>query len=261
MDRVALPLDEVHVWWAPIEPMREDFASALRAMLSEDERQRQETMVLARRRDEYLVSRALVRSVLSHYRALAPTAWRFVANAHGRPRVAAAADAGELDFNLSHTRGMVVCAVAHGRRVGVDVEWRDETVEVMDIGARHFAPSEYADLCATPADARCLRFFTYWTLKESYIKARGQGLSIALDSFAFALHAQLPPQLHLADGDPTAMAPSPQWQSAVVPLTQHHLAALTFSRRPSAEIVKPVWRPACDLPHAPWYRSRVVPAS
>ena len=53
------------------------------------------------------------------------------------------------------------------------------------IANRFFSPTEAAALSGVPEHRRQERFFEYWTFKESYIKARGMGLSIPLDRFSF----------------------------------------------------------------------------
>jgi len=181
----------VHVWLLGA-PEEADDARATRALalLDADERAR-----LSRLRDgadarRYLFAHALARTMLTRYAPeVPPEGWRFRLGAHGRPEIADAP--GALRFNLSHTAGLVACAVAHGRDVdvGVDVEhlyprgWGDEAC--LEIAAAHFAPAEAAALAAAPADARRALFFELWTLKEAYAKARGFGLALPLASFSF----------------------------------------------------------------------------
>src|SRR6185295_2220740 len=100
-----------------------------------------------------------------------------------------AAEAG-LSFNISHTRSLIVLAVAKERAVGVDVEnvqAREIEIRVAD---RFFAVPEVAALHAVPPDRQQYRFFEYWTFKESYIKARGMGLSLPLGKFGFHFPAE-----------------------------------------------------------------------
>ena len=125
-------------------------------------------------------------------------------------------------LNLSHTDGLVALAVAK-TPVGVDVEdlqRRGRTVELSD---RFFAPSEARALRALPEAAQRSRFFDLWTLKEAYIKARGQGLAIPLASFAFDL-----------DHGPLAFQPQPGdpiiWQFARMDPTPRHRLALALAR-------------------------------
>jgi 4'-phosphopantetheinyl transferase len=82
---------------------------------------------------------------------------------------------------------MIVFGVAQGLELGVDVENSDRRKASLAIAARYFAPSEVVQLSALSADEQANRFFEFWTLKESYIKARGMGLSIPLDKFCFDL--------------------------------------------------------------------------
>ncbi len=86
---------------------------AYRALLSEAERERQDRFLFARDRHRDLVTRALVRIVLSRYADLAPEAWRFVPNRYGRPGIAnPAAGLRDLSFNISHGGARVIVAVA-----------------------------------------------------------------------------------------------------------------------------------------------------
>jgi 4'-phosphopantetheinyl transferase len=105
----------------------------------------------------------------------------------GRPEIAAPALEPRLRFSLSHTRGIVACAIAREIDVGFDVEdlSRDAPLEV----AERFAPSERDDIASLGSGDREERLFIYWTLKEAYAKARGLGLSLHLDQTTFDLRS------------------------------------------------------------------------
>ncbi len=154
-----------------------------RALLCAQEIERMERFHFAQDRRRDLVARALVRTVLSRYASLSPSQWRFSDDANGRPRIANPPAGLELDFNLSHSAEMVVLAVSD-RAIGVDVEHiaRDADIERLD---RYFSATERAGLLALAPPGRRRRFFELWTLKESYLKARGVGLRLPLDAFAF----------------------------------------------------------------------------
>ena len=136
----------------------------------------------------FLATRVLVREVLSRYAAVHPADWQFVADRWGKPRVSQPAPRPPLHFNLANTRGLVVCgvSVAHDA-IGVDAERLDRSVNYTSLAARFFAAQEADDLRALPPEQRPRRFFEYWTLKESYIKARGLGLAVPLDECAFTI--------------------------------------------------------------------------
>lgn len=166
-------------------------AAGYEALLDASERERRARFKAEGAALQHLVGRALVRCSLSRYADVPPTAWRFEPNRYGCPAVAAPAGT-DLVFNLSHTDGLVACAVTRGLAVGVDVERVERRVEVEKLARYSFAPSEAQTLLAAPEEARRELFFAYWTLKEAYIKARGMGLALPLDGFAFDIAGPQP---------------------------------------------------------------------
>jgi 4'-phosphopantetheinyl transferase len=152
------------------------------SMLSEDERARWRSFKFDRHRCVYLATRILVRTALSHYYPLAPAAWQFQLNSHGKPRVEP--DCG-LYFNLSNSLDLVVCLISKGAEVGVDLESHSRANEIADLAPEVFSPLELVQLEALRGRERLDRALSLWTLKESYIKARGTGLSLPLKEFSF----------------------------------------------------------------------------
>jgi 4'-phosphopantetheinyl transferase len=136
----------------------------------------------------FLAARILLRSVLSQYAALPPAEWRFETNAFGRPYIANVDAPSGLSFNLSHKPGCITCLIGAGRELGVDVEdCAAGRTNFLEIAGRFFSASE-ADALRDLPDALCRRrFYELWTLKESYIKARGIGLSLGLSRFSFSI--------------------------------------------------------------------------
>jgi 4'-phosphopantetheinyl transferase len=168
---------------------------AYRSLLSEDEHARMARFVFDRDRHAFLLTRALVRTTLSRYAAVPPAQWKFIANVHGRPEILdRPSGVPDLRFNLSHTDGLIACAVTIGREVGVDVEQVTRHL-THDVASRYFAPAEVTDLKRLPEGEQQRVFFDYWTLKEAYIKARGFGLALPLGDFAFKLGPPHPPQI------------------------------------------------------------------
>ncbi len=171
---------------------------SLRQLLSAEERQRGARFLHAEDRHRFLLTRSLVRTTLSRYAPVAPQDWIFTANEHGRPAIANThPQAAGLCFNLSHTRGLIILGVCRDRELGVDVENIRERTPTPGIAERFFAPQESAALASLPEERRHERFFAYWTLKESYIKARGRGMSIPLDRFCFTFAEESSIHLHI----------------------------------------------------------------
>ena len=125
MDLIIQPTSaEIHVWLTFCEAISEEhLLVTYRELLNDMEKKEESRFYCPRDRHRYLVTRALVRTVLSHYASVDPKDWVFSADAYGRPQIVnpQAADA-RLSFNVSHTQGLIVLGVAKGRSLGVDVE-------------------------------------------------------------------------------------------------------------------------------------------
>ena len=229
----VLPFSAVH-----IDLVETDNAAALdkldsyKALLSKDEHDRMARLVFDRDQRAFVITRAHVRTMLSRYAAVAPADWRFIENVHGRPEILdRPAGTPDLRFNISHTDGLIACAVTIGREVGVDVEHIGRHL-THDIAGRFFAPDEVADLRRLPLEDQERVFFDYWTLKEAYIKARGFGLALPLGEFAFKLNPPGQPAITFLpslDDDPSTWQFMQDW-----PTPRHRLGLAV--RRDGADL-------------------------
>ena len=156
------------------------------ALLSEAERAQHQRYIPPQKRHEYLVTRVLVRTVLGRALGVEPQSLQFTTNEWGRPALMPPAP---LHFNVSHTEGLVVCLVSSNPEMGVDTERLARAPDLLALAPTVFAPQELRDLAALPASEQAHRAVVLWTLKESYIKARGMGLALPLDGFAFRFDA------------------------------------------------------------------------
>ena len=228
---MVLRPEDIHLWLAfPDEIRDEGLIAAYEKLMSGAEHARYKRFRFEKDRRLHLVARALVRTTLSRYASLEPGDWSFVANRHGRPEIEAAAGTPPLRFNLSHTKGIVICGVALDRDIGVDVENHDRAGKKMDIAKRFFSASEYADLARIPEPQRNERFFHYWTLKESFIKAHGKGLSLPLDQFTFHLTDDHPLRISF---DPRLGGDPEQWQFWLMMPTARSSMAVSLFKGPS----------------------------
>lgn len=186
--RACLTPDEsqVHVWWVDLRQVHANDVALCAEILSDDEVTSVGRICDERSQSEHLVARWLARTALSKYEAVAPQTWRFRTDETGKPEIAEPAGTG-LHFNLSHSDGLVVCAVARGRRVGVDVESLDRAAPARVDATRLLAGPEIRAIDDAAAAERDRMFLRLWTLKEAFLKGLGLGLSVALHSFAFSL--------------------------------------------------------------------------
>jgi 4'-phosphopantetheinyl transferase len=178
---------DVHLW-------RGRFAAdsaarpVLEQHLSEDEREHAARFRFEPDRRRYVVARGMLRRIVACYVAVRPDKLRFHYEKHGRPVLMAQPERC-IDFNVSHSGELIVIAVARARKVGVDVEKVRPDIEAVKIAERFFSPDEVRMLLSLPDDQRAQAFFRCWTRKEAYLKARGEGLAVALDSFDVTLGA------------------------------------------------------------------------
>jgi 4'-phosphopantetheinyl transferase len=196
---VAPPQNRIDVWMTRTEEaVVRDRVDAYRKLLSPDESRRAERFVHPGPAMLFVVGRALARTMLSRYAAVQPRDWPFTIDGHGRPELAMRpAHVPDLRFNLTHTNGLVACAVTIGRELGIDVEHIGRPLN-FDVPERFFSQQEVEDLRALPKLEQRTAFFDYWTLKESYIKARGLGLALPLRHFTFVRSADRDPAITFA---------------------------------------------------------------
>lgn len=220
---------EIQLWLADLSELGEAGLAACHRYLSAEERQRNRRLAdpAAQRAD--LAARALVRLALGRALDLDPGELRFAAGPHGKPfldRLGGASPA----FNLSHCRHLVVCALARQGRLGVDVECTGRRLAVERLVRRYCADVERAALAELPPERRAGRFLELWTLKEAFLKARGEGISLGPRKAAFRL-----------DGDAIAARfdpalgerPEAWWFGLFAPVPAHRLAlALGDGARP-----------------------------
>lgn len=181
---LTLDADTIHLWHFELEsnPLRMD--AQYLDWLSPAERNRHDRLLIANRRQHYLLGKIMQRQILSHYEELEPRDWQFEDNAWGKPAVALRPDPG-LHFNLSHSGNAYVMAVARHGELGVDIEFAQRGRRVSKLAGRYFSAQEAHWLLAQEASRQQELFYDFWTLKEAYIKARGMGLALSLDGFSF----------------------------------------------------------------------------
>jgi 4'-phosphopantetheinyl transferase len=171
---------EIHVWRAWLDGCD---SQQLSRTLSAEERARAEKFHRSEDRHQFIAARGLLRRILGRYLKIAPEDLRFCYGSHGKPALEAGTSGQALHFNLAHSRGLALYAIALGHEVGVDLEYVCQNLKYKGIAERFFSAREYADLCAFPAGEQRRVFFNYWTHKEAFVKATGEGLAYRLDEF------------------------------------------------------------------------------
>lgn len=191
--------DEVHVWKADLAlPSLE--VARLAGLLDEAEARRASRFRFERDRAAFTAARAILRTLVGRYLGRRAEDVRFSYGSEGKPSLAG--DPVSLTFNLSHSSGVALFAFARRRAVGIDIERVRDQPDLGELAERFFSPAEVAVFQGLPPAARMTAFFLCWTRKEAYIKARGGGLSIPLDTFSVSFGSGDPPALLESSLDP-----------------------------------------------------------
>ncbi len=133
------------------------------------------------REDAYrgLLADLLVRYILCTHHFIPLDEIQFQYNEYGKPYLP---NYTNCNVNLSHSGEWVVCGTSV-EPIGVDVE-QQKPID-MEIAKHYFSTQEYTDLeMKSEGEEQLSYFYDLWTLKESYMKAVGKGLSIPLASFS-----------------------------------------------------------------------------
>lgn len=176
-------------------------------------------------RERYLVARALVRCVLSRHLRVAPEELVFEYNRWGKPFVLRPPCFPRLFFNLSHTQGAVICAIAYDE-LGVDIEQVDHERPALRIARYTFTDNEVKELEALSHNAISEKFIDFWVLKEAYTKGRGMGLSLPLSSFEITLSEHSTPDIEV---DPS-VCDGHEWRFQLITLDPLHRVACAVRR-------------------------------
>jgi 4'-phosphopantetheinyl transferase len=183
---LELYADSAHVWTLRTHSIPDPVVAACRNSLSTPEQERWRLLLTPAKRRQFALTRAWIREILSLYLNRPPERLAFSANAFGKPELLPEAPGTVVPrFNLSHCDGLLACIVARDADVGIDVERLGACIETSRLADTVLTSEEASDLHGLEGMARQRRFMQYWTLKESYLKARGMGLSLPIRAVGF----------------------------------------------------------------------------
>ena len=148
--------------------------------LAPEERARAARFVFNRDCVRFVNARAGLRAVLGACLEIKPASVALRYEPRGKPTLDLAH--APLRFNISHSGNRALVAVALGREVGIDLELMRSDINHAGI-ASFFTPGERAVLQRGSESERVAAFYRFWVAKESYLKARGDGLGSSLDAF------------------------------------------------------------------------------
>lgn len=195
----------------------------------------------AKDRNQFILAHGLLRHILSLYIQKTPILIQLCYNACGKPEIRhdSGTEIQDVRFNYSHSDGLAVYGFARNRQVGIDVERIQARVPDESIPEHFFCRSEIAALRSLPARQRAKAFFQCWTRKEAYVKARGKGFQISLDSFE-VFHDSGGPVV-ITDDECTkwwlqSFLPAPGYAAALAAEGEYSRMTFIAPRNPTSEL-------------------------
>ena len=184
---------DISVWLVPVR-MDLSRCDTYWQMLSVDERIRASRFVHPLDRARFLTLRIALRTLLSQRLNIDPDKILIEHDIYGRPSLQYPQKGYEfnnrIDFNVSHSGGYGMIAISSSRRVGIDIEQYDLTLDWRKLAAMALSPSESAHIDRLPSDDQLVAFYGYWTAKESLLKCAGIGLKYSPHRISLPLHKQ-----------------------------------------------------------------------
>lgn len=198
--KLALSTSDIHIWraWLDLPSIR---IRQLERTLSIDELERAARFRFERDRMRFVAGRGLLREILGSYLNLPPYGVCFEYGLHGKPMLQRDRGGAAFHFNLSHSNGLAMYAIARDQEVGVDVECIRPLSDAEQIAERFFSSREYSAFCAVSPGQKLNAFYKCWTRKEAFIKAIGSGLTHPLASFDVSLTPGEPARVLRIDGN------------------------------------------------------------
>ena len=189
--RLKLGDSDVHVWLTNLDAFVND-VSSFEPLLAADERQRAARFCFVHDRNRYIIGRGQLRLLLGRYLDCPPTTLKFQYTHYGKPTLT---EHPQLHFNVSNAGSYALFGFVLNREIGIDIDLIKSNFDVTDLAVHFFSSQENRHLRSLPESQRRNAFFSCWTRKEAYIKARGDGLSLPLSQFDVSLLPGEPAQL------------------------------------------------------------------
>lgn len=169
-----------HVWRVSLD-CADTAARRLGDVCSPDERRRASQFHFPQDGRRFLVGRGILRSILARYLRTEPQSVEFAYGLYGKPSVAPTSSGPSIQFNVSHSAGVMLCALTRNVNIGVDIERVRPLPEYDHMIELIFNENERSAIHSLSASERLKAFFICWVYKEARLKATGAGLSGSLD--------------------------------------------------------------------------------
>lgn len=123
--------------------------------------------------NRYIISHSIIKCILSYYLQQSPKEIKFIKNEYGKPFL----NHSNIQFNISHSNNMIYYIIGFNNKVGVDIEFNDYIVDIIELSKIVLTNKEIETLNTLSPQKQIKLFYDIWTIKEALVKAIGEGLT------------------------------------------------------------------------------------
>ena len=175
---INLSFGNMAIWSSSLEA--EDSSHFIH-FLSEDEKKRVARLKSSAAAHQHIISRGILRLLISNYTGLDPRELVFSKNPFGKPFLCNRVNS-EICFNVAHSGNLLLFAIGKAKQVGIDVEKIEERISYRGISPLVFSSKEQLSLSRSMDPIH--DFYVLWTAKEAILKASGRGFSYPANQFS-----------------------------------------------------------------------------
>jgi len=155
--------------------------------LSEDEHNRAGKLKVEQKKNQFVITRGILRRLLSSSLGKEPREIMFSYEQHCKPVINDKFNNKSVEFNISHSGDYALIAMTLENKVGVDIEEINTEIDFQSLSNRFFSEMEKKELISLDRNEQLDAFYRAWVRKESFIKAIGKGVAFGLDRFSVSL--------------------------------------------------------------------------
>jgi len=176
---LLLQPNKIHIWHTYINKQLKNI-DFYQNLLSLQEKEKIHNIYLKENKKKYIITHGVLRYILSLYVDINPSEINFFYNIHSKPYLDIEQNKNSINFNLSHSDNIVIYAIVKNDELGVDIEKIRSNINIDKLAKRYFSQKELTLFENISENKKVKTFFSIWTKKESYLKAKSLGISSPL---------------------------------------------------------------------------------
>lgn len=187
-DQLSISRSELHIWRINLDNVNYQFKYLI-SLLSSEEIERSKRFIFERDSYRYQVTHSMKRLIIANYLDCNPQCLCFEIGSHGKPALTKLQNPLGIQFNISHSRDLILIAITVEDSIGIDIEYNCKKLLIENLSEAIFSPLEkkfFATLNSQQEKKEA--FLRCWTRKEAYLKAIGIGLVDDLTSISVDLN-------------------------------------------------------------------------